>query len=84
MPSETGNWVKFNDHADRVRELEEAVRVYQTALEEIRRGKTHADNVHPLGEYASQAIRYHNIARTAIERVTENPIASDAVKEAGR
>lgn len=36
------------------------------ALEEIRRGKTHSDNKHQLGEYAGMAMRFHKIATDAL------------------
>jgi hypothetical protein len=39
----------------------------EEALREIRTGKIQADNEHPLGEYASMGMRFHNIARTALE-----------------
>lgn len=40
---------------------------YEKALRHIRTGKTQADNEHPLGEWASMSMRFHSIARTALE-----------------
>jgi hypothetical protein len=36
-------------------------------LAEIRRGKTQADNEHPMGEYFSMAMRFHGIASQALD-----------------
>lgn len=41
------------------------------ALREIVTGKLAEDNEHPLGEYASMAFRFHNIARAALKRAAE-------------
>lgn len=59
------------DLAAATRERDEARRDRDTlraACEYIRFGKRHEDNTHPLGEYASQAIRYYNAAKEAINR----------------
>jgi hypothetical protein len=80
MPSETGNWVKFTDHADRVRELEEAVRV----LAEMWQCETRVNLFAKLPDNDSRKENAGRDFDEAYQRVLENPIAADAVKEAGR
>lgn len=63
------NLASLLSDASRVQELERQLAVAVGALVKIRTGKTHEDNEHPLGEYASQSIRYHNIARSAIAQI---------------
>jgi accessory colonization factor AcfC len=89
MPSETGNWVKFTDHADRVRELEEAVRV----LANLYVYGSKVDNARNAMEESGE--HQHDVRKKAwivaldeydeaIALAMDNPIAANAVKEAGR
>jgi hypothetical protein len=88
MPSETGNWVKFTDHASRVRELEEAVRILKAELSIFRQGMDDHENG-PFIEYADglddvEAVAFMKALDMARADTDKNPIAADAVKEAGR
>jgi hypothetical protein len=78
MPSETGNWVKFTDHASRVRELEDAVRIVATNLH-IANYLLACDRV---GCRPTEIML--DKANEASDALITNPIAADAVKEAGR
>ncbi len=89
MPSETGNRVKFTDHAARVRELEEAVRVLAEMVSEweiacdIAGAWDHKRNALILSRM-QKGVRSSNAFEQAIMHRMNNPIAADAVKEAGR
>lgn len=55
--------------ADAQARRDEAVAELVSALREIRVGKTHEDNAHPLGVDRSMVIRFMNIARAALAKV---------------
>jgi hypothetical protein len=67
-----GPWETIIDtrrlEATEAAELRARVEKLEGALKEIRVGKKACDNQHPLGEYASQAIRFTCIAKTALEK----------------
>jgi hypothetical protein len=90
MPSETGNWVKFTDHASRVRELEEAVRILASEVRSKRRRVEGSADIYVgidglTGEGVAEMQRRAALRRidTFAERDTnKHPVAAEAIQKA--